>query len=1741
MSGVKMKIKLISLAILLFFIYPSILFAQDRYVLFRSFPEGPGLDNPYDLAVTSTRIVYVVDTNNDRVQKFSMFGDLLDSWGSWGSADGKLNRPRGIAVDKLGNIYIADTDNHRVQKFSPNGAFLAKWGKRGTGNGEFARPGGIAVDNEGNIYVADTDNHRIQKFSSNGNFITKWGSQGGSDGQMQFPESIAVDSSGNVYVADPYSWRIQKFDSNGNFLMKFGKQGFKDGEFVWPRGVGVDSSGNVYVADGNSSLPDSYRNDNIQKFDSEGNFLAKWGTFGTGDGQFSSPRSIEIGPSGEICVTDWGNNRIQILTSNGTFMSKWGIGGSANGQFLSPKGIARNSSGIIYVADTNNNRIQRFDANGNFLSRWGSKGTGESQFIFPSGIAVDKTGNVYVTDLGNCRVLKFDPYGILLKKWGSSGTAEGQFLSPFGIAVDISGNVYVADWFNNRIQKFDSDGNFILQWGTLGGGNGQFDSPRGIAIDPFGYVYVADTNNHRIQKFDSNGNFIAKWGAFGSNDGQFFTPWSIGVDNAGNVYVSDYGNHRIQKFDPSGKFVTKWGSEGMPSDRLRYPYGVMVDDQGDVYVADAGNHCIRHYRRSAGNTQPTAYSRIITTFEDTPTQIVLSGRDPDGDPLTYRILVQPTNGTLTGTAPDLTYTPKENYFGTDSFVFAVRDNFVESTPAIVQINITSVNDEPIANSQSIETQEDVPVSITLTGSDPDDDKLTFYVSEGPQNGTLTGELPNVIYTPNADFSGTDRFTFFVSDGIANSQIATIDIKISSVNDPPVAISDLFKVDEDSFVQITLKGNDPEGNPITYIIVSNPINGILTGTPPDLVYTPNPDYNGSDSFTFKVNDGELDSQLAKIDITVNPVNDRPTVEPFSITTKEDTPVSFTFKGKDIDNDALTFTYTKPLHGIVFGSPPVWPYKPDPNFYGEDRFTYTASDMSEKSDPAVVSITVEPVNDPPIAEPLTIRIKEDETVEIILKGSDIENDPLTFRITVEPSKGIIEGTPPKIVYKPDANYFGKDSFKYVANDGQLDSQPVTVDITIDPVDDPPIADPKIVETMEDQSVIIVLTGSDIEGDNIKFIVIEKPSNGLLSGEPPTLIYNPNSGFFGEDSFTYVANDGLLNSEPAKVSIKIKKVNEPPFLSLLSYSTSEDTPVEIILTGSDPDGDELTYRIVKQPSNGTLEGEPPILIYIPKKDFNGNDSFEFIANDGEADSNIGIVSIIITSVNDPPVLDPQSVITDEDTPIKITLTGTDIDSPSLINFRIVTNPLNGILSGKPPEVIYTPDLNFNGEDSFTFTASDGKIEGQPAKISITVRPVNDPPIADSQSVTIDEDNSVDIMLTGSDIDGDALIFKIIDQPKNGTLEGEPPNLTCIPDENFNGDDSFTFAVNDGEIDSQPATVYIKIQPINDAPIADDQDIITDEDIPVQITLTGKDVERTDIEFKIVDSPQNGLLEGDPPKLIYIPDKDFNGDDSFTFIVSDGKLESQLAKVNIKVDPVNDPPIAESQDVIIDEDDSIEIILTGNDVDGDVLIFKIIDQPKNGTLEGEPPKLTYKPNEDFNGEDSFTFIVSDGELESQIAMIKIKINPVNDPPIAEEKDINTDENTSVKIILSGIDVDGDKLEFKIIDQPQNGIIDGTPPELIYHPNYAFSGKDAFTYIVSDGKLNSQSATVNIIVNFPTDPYDVNKDGIVNIIDVFFVSKYIGKTDFPLDNNPDVNRDRKVDDLDIKAIIENFGRKTKN
>jgi sugar lactone lactonase YvrE len=359
--------------------------------------------------------------------------------------------------------------------------------------------------------------------------------------------------------------------------------------------VATDAVGNLYVAD-----LDNHR---IQKFTSTGTYVTKWGSFGTGNGQFDSPIGVGIDAAGNIYVAERYNNRIQKFSGAGValsepppaFVLKWGGPGSGNGQFNVPHGVATDAAGNVYVGDEYNHRIQKFDALGNFITQWGTYGSGNGQLANPYGVAIDAAGDVYVADDVNHRIQKFSSAGAYITQWGSFGSGIGQFHDPVYAAPDASGNVFVSDYFNHRIQKFTNTGTYLTQWGTSGSGNGQFLNPYGVATDAAGNVYVSDSGNNRIQKFSSAGVYLTQWGTSGSGDGQFSYPTSVATDAAGCVYVADAANHRVQKFTGAGTFIAKWGSLGSGNGQFSNPTGVGTDASGNVYVADSNNHRIQKF------------------------------------------------------------------------------------------------------------------------------------------------------------------------------------------------------------------------------------------------------------------------------------------------------------------------------------------------------------------------------------------------------------------------------------------------------------------------------------------------------------------------------------------------------------------------------------------------------------------------------------------------------------------------------------------------------------------------------------------------------------------------------------------------------------------------------------------------------------------------------------------------------------------------------------------------------------------------------------------------------------------------------------------------------------------------------------------------------------------------------------------------------------------------------------------
>ena len=958
-------------------------------------------------------------------------------------------------------------------------------------------------------------------------------------------------------------------------------------------------------------------------------------------------------------------------------------------------------------------------------------------------------------------------------------------------------------------------------------------------------------------------------------------------------------------------------------------------------VSDSASNATVSITVSSSNHAPVATAQTISTNEDTGKAITLAGTDEDGDALTFSMVTSPAHGVLSGTIPNLTYTPTGNFHGADSFTFRVNDGLTySSTSATVSITVVSINDAPVAGAQTLNGAEDTNLSITLAGTDVDGDALTYTVVTEPNHGVLSGVAPNLLYTPTANYNGADSFTFKVNDGTVDSVAnAVISISLRAVNDVPVATAQSVSATEDSDQAITLAGTDADGDGLTYTVVVEPIHGTLSGVGAFLTYTPDPDYNGVDSFTFKVNDGSADSSTnATVSLTINAVNDAPAANGQNTSTIKNVAKAITLTGTDVEGSSLSYTITvNPAHGTLSGTLPNLTYTPVSNYVGADSFSFVVDDGTQYSSEAVISITMINSNSAPVnTVPGSKTVNEDTAFAVTgISTTDGDGNLATVQltvlhgtVTVSISGGAtiaagangsatltLAGTQTQInnallslSYRGSSNYNGADTLTMLTTDSGTpaltDSD--TVGITINAVNDAPIATAQAVSATEDTNQAITLAGTDVDGNALTYTVVAGVSHGTLSGTAPNLTYSPTANYNGSDSFTFKVNDGTVDSASnATVSITVAAVNDLPLASAQSLGTAENTPTAVTLSGSDAEADALIYTVVSGPSHGALSGTAPNLTYTPTNGYGGADSFTFKVNDGVSDSaSNATVSITVSSSNHAPVATAQTISTNEDTGKAITLAGTDEDGDAL-TFSMVTSPAHGVLSGTIPNLTYTPTGNFHGADSFTFRVNDGlTYSSTSATVSITVVSINDAPVAGAQTLNGAEDTNLSITLAGTDVDGDALTYTVVTEPNHGVLSGVAPNLLYTPTANYNGADSFTFKVNDGTVDSVAnAVISISLRAVNDVPVATAQSVSATEDSDQAITLAGTDADGDGLTYTVVVEPIHGTLSGVGAFLTYTPDPDYNGADSFTFKVNDGTVDSASnATVSIAVAAVSD-----------------------------------------------------------------------------------------------------------------------------------------------------------------------------------------------------------------------------------------------
>lgn len=1058
-----------------------------------------------------------------------------------------------------------------------------------------------------------------------------------------------------------------------------------------------------------------------------------------------------------------------------------------------------------------------------------------------------------------------------------------------------------------------------------------------------------------------------------------------------------------------------------------------------------------------------------------------------------------------------------------------------------------INRAPQVTDQTLTGNEDEVIRGQVIASDIEGDNITYSLATPAAHGAVvldpvTGQF---TFTPAANYNGSDSFVVTVTDSHGNTSITTISLDITAVNDAPTANDINLTTDEDTPVAGQVVAQDIEGDTLTYSISGQPANGSVTLDPAtgSFVYTPNTDYNGSDSFVVTVSDGNGGVTTSIVRVGITPVNDAPVSNGQNLVTDEDTPINGQVVATDIDGDTLSYTLSgQPANGIVSINPATggFVYTPNANYNGSDGFVVTISDGNGGTTTSRINIGITPVNDAPVAGNLNLTTPEDTPVTGQVSATDVDGDTLGYVITGLPANGSVSINPAtgNFTYTPNANYHGSDSFVVTVSDGKGGTVTSVVTIGVTPVNDAPVTGNQNLTTDENVPLNGAISATDIDGDTLSFSLSGSPVHGtlVLNGATGTFTYTPNAGYNGSDSFVVIVSDGNGGTTTSTVNIGINAINHAPTAGDDIVTTDENTAVVVAVRANDidPDGDSLSVSGVTQGTNGlvVIDSVTGNLIYTPNPGFVGTDHFTYTIDDNHGGTDTALVTVTVNAVvpiNHVPVAYTDSITVAEGGSISSLTSGalsvlandTDADGDSLVAV-LVAGPFNGSLVLYPDGTFnYTHDGSESTFDSFTYKVNDGTVDGNTVTVHITVTPVNDAPIANDDIASVNEGSSVVIAVRDNDTDaeGSSLTVTGVTQGANGSvlIDTVTGNLVYTPNAGFSGHDSFTYTIEDSGGKTATATVTVNVTAApNIAPETDAVTVNGTEDSLVTVNLSGSDADGSVVGYVIKSLPANGVLYADAAMAIpvavgslvsgpvyFMPNADWNGTAGFSYAARDdqGTEDPTPATVTINLADVPDAAlIGGATSGSVKEDTpaqtSVSGILTITDADDGQAAFTAkagspgtygsfsIDADGHWTYvldNSNPAVQALKEGE--TRFDSFSVTSIDGTL----ATVTITVKGTNDGPVAAADTATVNQDavltlTPAELLGNDSDDDGDTLSISSVQDAANGTVDIVGGNVVFTPTPGYHGPASFTYTISDGQV-SATATVDVTVVKPNTP----------------------------------------------------------
>ncbi|MFA1567145.1 tandem-95 repeat protein, partial [Vibrio kanaloae 5S-149] len=1075
-----------------------------------------------------------------------------------------------------------------------------------------------------------------------------------------------------------------------------------------------------------------------------------------------------------------------------------------------------------------------------------------------------------------------------------------------------------------------------------------------------------------------------------------------------------------------------------------------------------------------------------------------------------------------------------------SFDISDGSNTVQAS---ADLTVNPVNDLPVPQDQQFSIAEDGTLLFTdadlLTGAtDVEGDNLTVEgITYEGTDGVLTdlGE-GSYSFAPNENFNGDVSFSFDVSDG-TDTVSANIDVSVTPENDPPVAGSTSYTVNEDNSItisdaQLLATSSDIEGDVSIDSVTYSGSDGVLeingNGT---YTFSPNENFSGEIALDVVVADEDGTTDATTAGINVLEVNDPPVAGPTSYTIDEDSVLTFSesqvlLNASDVEGDVelVGINYNGPDGIFSVNGDGTCSFAPNENFNGQVQLDVTIRDEDGAEVETVINVDVLPINDVPVSDDLAYNVNEDGSItlsqdQLLSQASDVEGEDLAASdLTVDGNATVTANDDGSFTIVPDANFNGDIDIQFNITDG-TDTVQATADLTVNPVNDLPVPQDQQFSIAEDGTLQFtdadLLTGaSDIDGDDLTVEGISYTGgDGVLTDHGDgTYTFAPNENFNGDVNFSFDVSDGT-DTVSANIDVSVTPENDPPVAGSTSYMVNEDNAItisdeQLLANSSDVEGavsvDSVTYSGTDGVFQDNGDGS---YTFLPNENFSGDISLDVIVADEDGSIDETTAGITVLEVNDPPVAGPTSYTIDEDSVLtfsesQILVNASDIEGEvELVGINY--DGSDGIFTVNGDGTCsFAPNENFNGQVQLGVTIQDEDGATVETHINVDVLPINDAPVSGDLAYTINEDSSItlsqeQLLARAGDIDSDNIEAINLSTDENATIQhNDDGSYTITPNADYNGDLDLNFDIVDNDGGEVQVGLDITVNPLNDLPQAQDQQFTIEEDGTLLFTdadlLAGAsdiDGDELSIENVLYTGADGVLSDNGDGTYSFAPNENFNGDVQFSFDVSDG-TDSTSAVIDVSVTPENDPPVAGSTSYTVQEDGQItisdeQLLANSSDVEGDVSLSGVSYSGDDGSfVDNGNGTYTFTPNENFDGDISLDVVVVDEDGATATTTAGIDVIAVNDGPETSGIQAEVDEDNSITItqeqlLANATDIEGDDLTASNLqtNDPDAIIVANDDGSFTITHTENFNGELDFTYSISDGE-NEVLTTLDLTVN---------------------------------------------------------------